>query len=122
MANQYELIFLILPMLVALRLSQKISPKERFVCALICVAVCWWLLFASDAWYSARASEVFDRIPNPSPEMIQEFNTDGASQLATLVFGLPLSLAYLGLCVLVAQAVRWLWFKVRILLVNIGNP
>lgn len=108
MLNPYEIAFAVFSPMVAIALCRKVSKTTIFIASIICVAGGWLLLLAASDWYDARLAEAFDTINNPSSNVIEKYNTDGASKAATLVFALPISLAYFVLCFSVARAAKWL--------------
>jgi hypothetical protein len=80
---------------------------NRRLALLVAVAVValagFWLEFRSEAWSDAQIAARFEAIPNPTSKQLEEFNADGASKTAVLLFGLPISLIYAGLWLLLVR-------------------
>lgn len=111
--NPYEAGFTLLSPVVAVFLWRKQNLPMLVSVAFGCALVSWLLLFAADIWIDQQWFSLMERTPNPSEELIREFNSDGASKAATLILGLPFSLAYFLLCFLVVRSAQWFWGKVR---------
>lgn len=96
--NPFLLAFAILP-LVSAALHRK--SKKSLVVLLLIVGYSiagWLLLFAAQYWNDMQWVALMERTPNPSEELIQQFNSDGASKAFTLLFGLPVSVIWCSLC------------------------
>jgi hypothetical protein len=104
--NPYDVAFLIL----APALAVISFPLERrwqiTLVALLAGSFGWMLLFASESWIDAQWIAMMEGNPNPSAALIEQFNTDGASKGAVLLFGFPVSLVYAFLCVLLVHGLR----------------
>jgi hypothetical protein len=71
----------------------------------------WLLLFAAQYWNDMQWVALMERTPNPSDELIHQFNSDGASKAFTLLFGLPVSAIWCSLCWGLWRGISWLVAK-----------
>ena len=113
MTDPFEILFLIISPLAVILLYRNKSRKLLVTVWLVCAIISWLLLFKSDEWHDQKAIELFSSIPNPTPQMIEDFNKDGALKAATLILGLPLSLVYFGLCVVISRIIGWFWNQLK---------
>ena len=109
--NPYEVVFVLLSPIAVVFLWRQQNLKILGAVAFGCALVSWLLLFAADAWLDQQWFSLIEKTPNPSEQLIREFNSDGASKTATLILGFPLSLGYFLLCFLVARSAKWFWKK-----------
>ncbi len=92
--NPYDVAFFLSAPVVAL-LSLRLERRWFIFGALGVAALIGWALeFGSDNWVDAQWTALMERTPNPSKDLIQQYDSDGASKAATLLFGLPLAAVY----------------------------
>jgi hypothetical protein len=92
--NPYDVAFLgLAPALALASLPLKRRPVV-FAVMTITALVGWGLAFASAAWVDRQWIALLERTPDPSLELVEQFNADGASKSALVLFGLPYSFAY----------------------------
>jgi hypothetical protein len=92
--NPYDVAFLgLAPVLALASLPLKRRPAI-FAVLTITALVGWGLAFASEAWVNRQWMALLERTPDPSLELIQQFDADGASKSGLVLFGLPYSFAY----------------------------
>jgi hypothetical protein len=72
-------------------------------------SISWLLLLQLGRMENVVAIEAFNRIPNPTDAQVQVFQTDGATNAAVFLLGLPAFLIYGGVCLLLIWVSRWLW-------------
>lgn len=113
MVTPYDIAFILLSPVAALLLCRKVSSRVVIATAIACSIAGWLLLLGADAWTDARLAEAFDSIREPSSAQIALYAADGASKAATLLLGLPFSLTYFSLWLLIVRAAKWLFNKVR---------
>ena len=78
-------------------LSLRFERRSLILAALVAAALTGWALgFAVDSWIDAQWTALMERTPNPSKELLEQYDSDGASKAATLLFGLQISAAYAG--------------------------
>jgi hypothetical protein len=69
--------------------------ERRWLVFLAAAAMVGWVLeFGAENWVDAQWMTLIERTPDPSRELIQQFNSDGASKAETLLFGLPIAAVY----------------------------
>ena len=107
MTDPFEIIFFVISPLAVILLYRSKNRKVLVAAWLLCTLISWLLLFRSDAWHDQKAVALFNSNPNPTQQMIENFNKDGASKAATLFLGLPLSFAYFGLCLTISRVISW---------------
>jgi len=108
MTDPFEIMFFIISPLAVILLYRSKNRKVLVAVWLLCALISWLLLFSSEAWHDQKAITLFNSNPNPTHQMIEDFNRDGASKAATLFLGLPLSFAYFGLCLAISRVIGWL--------------
>jgi hypothetical protein len=106
--NPYDVAFLALAPVIAV-VSLRLTRRMHIAVAVIITALlCWGLGFASEAWVDAQWVALLDRTTNPSPQLMNQFNSDGASKAALVLFGFPIALAYTVVSFGVVRGVRYL--------------
>lgn len=92
--NPFDIAFFLLAPTIA-TVATRIQKRSHVFIALALASFCGWgLAFGASAWIDAQWTSLLERTPNPSEQLIQQFNTDGADKGALLLFGLPISFAY----------------------------
>jgi hypothetical protein len=109
--NPMVVAFVLLSPATAVILLRRMRLSLVLLISLLCVLGSWGTLWGAELWIDARWVELMREGANPSPELVEAFNRDGASKTAILFVGLPLSIAYLVLWVVVAKTLRSLWRK-----------
>jgi hypothetical protein len=92
--NPYDVAFLGLAPAFALASLRIKRLQVVFAVMTITALVGWGLAFASAAWVDRHWLTLLERTPDLSPELVEQYNADGASKSALELFGLPYSFAY----------------------------
>lgn len=88
---------------------RKVGKRWTIFLLLIAYATLGWLLlFGALAWNDAQWSALLDRTPNPSEELMEQFNSDGASRAFTLLFGWPTSFLYVSSGWGISRGIGWI--------------
>jgi TRAP-type C4-dicarboxylate transport system permease small subunit len=92
--NPFDIAFFLLAPTIAM-VATRVQKRSHVFIALALASLCGWgLAFGASAWIDAQWTSLMDRTPNPSEQLIQQFDTDGGDKAALLLFGLPISFAY----------------------------
>jgi hypothetical protein len=104
--NPYDIAFLSVGPAAAL-LSLRF--QNRWLILLASAALIGWAFeFRSDHWVDVQWASVMEHTPNPSSELINRADADGASKAATLLIGLPLAAIYAAAWIGAAYGIRQL--------------
>jgi hypothetical protein len=104
--NPYDIAFFALAPLVALALLRVRRRLYVAIAVAVTAVAGWGLESAASSWLDSAWISLMEQTPNPSPRLLEQFNGDGASKTAALLFGLPVSLAYATICFVVARGAR----------------
>jgi hypothetical protein len=105
--NPYDIAFIAwAPAMALMSLGIK---RRRFVLLALAVAALagWGLGFASENWVDNQWAALMERTQSPSPQLIEQFNSDGASKAAVLFLGFPISLIYASIWFVLARTGRY---------------
>jgi hypothetical protein len=105
-ASPYDIACLALAPLAAIAALWLKRPWQVLALLFVVAFAGYGLMFAADRWIDQRRAAAMDQIANPTPQQIDQFNTDGASKGALALFGFPLSLGYAGFSFIVVFGVR----------------
>jgi hypothetical protein len=92
--NPYLAVYAALPLASAIIHRNVKKPVIVVVFVIGYALLGWLLLFAALSWNDAQWMELMQRTPNPSDKLLEQFQSDGASNAFTLFFGLPVSIIY----------------------------
>ncbi len=96
--NPFDIAFFVLAPAIAV-LTTRLRKRSHVLLALALASFCGWgLEFGASAWTDAQWASLMDHTPNPSTQLIQQFNVDSADNAALLLFGLPISFTYASIC------------------------
>lgn len=96
--NPFDIAFVLLAPAIAVVTTRLRKRSHVFLALALASLSGWGLEFGASAWIDAQWASLMDSTPNPSEQLIQQFNVDGADNTALLLFGLPISFAYASIC------------------------
>ena len=107
--NPYDLALFFFPPAAALA-SVHLRSRFSLVLAIVFVAFAnWGVMFASEAWVDAQWAALMERTASPSSQLIEAYDSDGASKGFLLLFGFPFSLFYTTVSFVVVRFLLGIW-------------
>ncbi|KGM38658.1 hypothetical protein JY96_21600 [Aquabacterium sp. NJ1] len=96
--NPFDIAFYLLAPAIAV-FTTRLRKRSHVILALALASFSGWgLEFGASAWIDAQWTSLMNHTPNPSEQLIQQFNADSADNAALLLFGLPISFVYASIC------------------------
>jgi hypothetical protein len=96
--NPFDIAFFLLAPAMAVFATRLHKRSHVFIALAITTLFGWGIEFSAAMWIDSQWTAQMEHTPNPSEQLIQKFNADGAEKTALLMFGLPISFAYASIC------------------------
>jgi hypothetical protein len=104
--NLYFVAFLIIPILALAAKEFGTLKLSRWSIFFIYVAAGWLLVHFAVVSHFTSLDEIVRNAPNPSEELLSEWENDGAPQVFALLFGWAYAAIYFLVCFSVVELVR----------------
>ena len=104
--NLYFAAFLIIPILALAAKEFGGLKLSRWSIFFICVAAGWLLIYFAVESYFASLDEIVSNTPNPSEELLNEWENDGAPRVFAFFFGWAYAAIYFLVCFSVVEVAR----------------